>query len=398
MAPPALLGELHVAFVRRSADERGSMEAVASEHLRLSGVYWGLACCALLRAPGDALGDAKALAAWVRSCGVRSGAEGKALGFAPAPGHDAHLLYTLSALQVLALLGELGDVDADAVAAYVAGTSTSEEGLHDDTAPRSHPLLAQIAGLQRCDGSFAGDASGEVDTRFSYCALAACALLCRLPALDVPRAAAFVRSCANFDGGFGATPGGESHAGQIFTALGAPSFATTRKARQVSSLTHPFPCSGALAIAGELPTGAAADRLGAWLAARQLACGGLCGRPEKAPDVCYSWWVLSSLAMLRRSRWLCRSALRAFILRCQDGSKGGISDRPDDEADVFHTFFGVAGLALMGHPGLEEMDPVFALPRRLTRSLGLNHADSCDSGRAAFGDSDSDDEAAAAGA
>jgi geranylgeranyl transferase type-2 subunit beta len=41
----------------------------------------------------------------------------------------------------------------------------------------------------------------------------------------VPAAAAFVRRCANFDGGFGATPGGESHAGQIFTALGALRFA-----------------------------------------------------------------------------------------------------------------------------------------------------------------------------
>ena len=77
------------------------------------------------------------------------------------------------------------------------------------------------AGLQRGDGSFAGDGAGEVDTRFSYCALACCALLRRLPALNVRAAAAFVRSCANFDGGFGATPGGESHAGQIFTALGA---------------------------------------------------------------------------------------------------------------------------------------------------------------------------------
>jgi geranylgeranyl transferase type-2 subunit beta len=46
-----------------------------------------------------------------------------------------------------------------------------------------------------------------------------------LAALDVPAAAAFVRRCANFDGGFGATPGGESHAGQIFTALGALRFA-----------------------------------------------------------------------------------------------------------------------------------------------------------------------------
>ena len=102
------------------------MEAVASEHLRLSGVYWGLTACALLRAPADALGDPAALGDWVLSCAVRSGGgdgdEQRRLGFAPAPGHDAHLLYTLSALQVLALLGRLGDVDADAVAAYVAGT------------------------------------------------------------------------------------------------------------------------------------------------------------------------------------------------------------------------------------------------------------------------------------
>ena len=132
--PPALQGALHVAFVRRSAEEKGSMEAVASEHLRLSGVYWGLTACALLRAPGDALGDAQALGDWVLSCAVRrsgsgSDGNGERLGFAPAPGHDAHLLYTLSALQVLAMLGRLGDVDADAVAAYVAGTSTLASAL-----------------------------------------------------------------------------------------------------------------------------------------------------------------------------------------------------------------------------------------------------------------------------
>ena len=108
------------------------MEAVASEHLRLSGVYWGLTACALLRAPADALGDPAALGDWVLSCAVRrsgSDGNGERLGFAPAPGHDAHLLYTLSALQVLALLGRLGDVDADAVAAYVAGTSTLASAL-----------------------------------------------------------------------------------------------------------------------------------------------------------------------------------------------------------------------------------------------------------------------------
>ena len=29
---------------------------------------------------------------------------------------------------------------------------------------------------------------------------------------------------------------------------------------------------------------------------------GLNGRPEKLPDVCYSWWVLASLAILNRQQ------------------------------------------------------------------------------------------------
>ena len=79
-----------------------------------------------------------------------------------------------------------------------------------------------------------------MDTRFSYCALAACALLRRLPSLDVAAAARFVRSCANVDGGVGATPGGESHAGQIFTALGA----TRQRATWTASLeSRPLVCT-----------------------------------------------------------------------------------------------------------------------------------------------------------
>ena len=89
------------------------------------------------------------------------------------------------------------------------------------------PLFSDVASLQRPDGSFAGDAWGEVDTRFSYCALATAALLGRLEELDVPAAVAFLAACRNFDGGFGATPGGESHAGQAFTCVAALAIAST---------------------------------------------------------------------------------------------------------------------------------------------------------------------------
>ena len=35
------------------------------------------------------------------------------------------------------------------------------------------------------------------------------------------------------------------------------------------------------------------------------------------------------------------------IVIVQDKENGGISDRPYDAVDVFHTFFGVAGIAIL---------------------------------------------------
>ena len=110
--------------------------------------------------------------------------------------------------------------------------------------------------------------------------------------IDVPKAVSYIHACANFDGGYGVSPGAESHAGQIFT------------------------CVGALAIAGRLDL-VDRDRLGGWLSERQLPNGGLSGRPEKLEDVCYSWWVVSSLAMIDRLHWIDGDKLAQFILRCQ---------------------------------------------------------------------------------
>lgn len=60
-------------------------------------------------------------------------------------------------------------------------------------------------------------------------------------------------------------------------------------------------------------------------------------------QVCYSWWVLASLAILGRADWIDQEKLARFILSCQDTEKGGIADRPEDMADVWHTIFGTAG-------------------------------------------------------
>lgn len=76
--------------------------------------------------------------------------------FGAAKQHDPHMLYTLSALQILALCNRLDLVsDPDLVAGF-------------------------IASLQLPDGSFTGDKWGEVDTRFTYCAFSALSIIGKL--------------------------------------------------------------------------------------------------------------------------------------------------------------------------------------------------------------------------
>ncbi|XP_057952869.1 geranylgeranyl transferase type-2 subunit beta 1 [Malania oleifera] len=302
------MGELevdkHARYILSVEKDKDSFESVVMEHLRMNGGYWGLTTLDLLGKLQTI--DPDEVVSWVMECQHESG------GFGGNIGHDPHILYTLSAVQILALLDRLDVLNIETVSNY-------------------------IARLQNEDGSFSGDMWGEVDTRFSYAAICCLSLLNCLDKISVENAVRYVLSCKNMDGGFGCTPGGESHAGQIFC------------------------CVGALAIAGSLHL-IDRDLLGWWLCERQVKSGGLNGRPEKLPDVCYSWWVLSSLIMIDRVHWIDKEKLVRFILDCQDKENGGISDRPDDAVDVFHTYFGVAGLSLLEYPGLKAIDPAYALP------------------------------------
>jgi len=66
-----------------------------------------------------------------------------------------------------------------------------------------------------------------------------------------------------------------------------------------------------------------------------------------------------------------KSKLRAFILDCQDDENGGIADRPGDMADVYHTFFGLGGLSLIGYEGLDQIDPSYALCTKTLIRMGI---------------------------
>uniref|UniRef100_H2ZE28 Geranylgeranyl transferase type-2 subunit beta n=1 Tax=Ciona savignyi TaxID=51511 RepID=H2ZE28_CIOSA len=235
-APKNFLMSKHIEYIANYGANKEDYEYCMTEYLRLSGIYWGLTAVDLMHCR-DRMNENE-IVEFVVSCQKDCG------GFGPAPDHDPSILYTLSAIQVLCMLDKVEKIDVEKAVDF-------------------------IGGLQNEDGSFSGDEWGEVDTRFSFCAVTALSLVGRLwenCPINVAKTVEFILSCMNFDGGFGCRPGSESHSGQIYC------------------------CVGALSVLGELHH-VDDDLLGWWLCERQLPSGGLNGRPEKMPDVCYSWWV-----------------------------------------------------------------------------------------------------------
>ncbi|ODV86716.1 hypothetical protein CANARDRAFT_195837 [[Candida] arabinofermentans NRRL YB-2248] len=315
--PKFLAKELHIKYIKSLDSQKQFIEYWLSEHLRMNGLYWGI--CALFTMRSESELDREEVKKFILEC-----YDDKNGGFASFPKHDSHILSTLSALQILKMYDMLDDV--------VKGE-------------RRDKLVRFIKGLQLPDGSFQGDHFGEVDTRFIYTAIQSLAILEELTEEIVNPAVEFTLLCQNFDGGFGMIPGAESHAAQVFT------------------------CLGTLALAGALDKLKDEELLVWWLSERQVANGGLNGRPEKLPDVCYSWWVLSCLGILGKLNYINEKKLREFILDCQDLESGGISDRPDNQVDAYHTLFGIAGLSLLGYENLEPIDPIYCMPCRITATI-----------------------------
>ncbi|UZJ50732.1 hypothetical protein CBS101457_000052 [Exobasidium rhododendri] len=328
----SLLIPLHIRYITVLASHTSSLTYHLTTHLRLNAIYWAVTTLFLLRSP-DAL-PREDVIAYVLSCWDDT--QG---GFGSHPGHDAQIHVTLSAIQVLFMYDQLHTID-----------------------DKRERLIQYILSLQDpSTGAFAGDASRlEYDSRFLYCAVSCLSLLTSMNAglegsssdpleqdplcrLDIEKTVNAVLACQNYDGGFGTGQGAESHASQAFVSVGALS----------------------LLNAIERWGSEGRRRHETWLSERQLPNGGLNGRPQKLEDVCYSWWVLSALAMLSKLHWINGAKLGNFILSAQDPDNGGIADRPDNVADIFHTLFGVAGLSLLGGKAandIDEVDPVYCLP------------------------------------
>lgn len=118
-----------------------------TEHLRMSGIYWGLTALDLMDQL-DSINREEVLE-FIGKCQYDCGGIGASIN------HDPHLLYTLSAIQILCMYDALDVINVDKAVKY-------------------------IKERQQSNGSFTGDIWGEIDVRFSFCAVASLSLLVKI--------------------------------------------------------------------------------------------------------------------------------------------------------------------------------------------------------------------------
>lgn len=94
------------------------------------------------------------------------------------------------------------------------------------------------------------------------------------------------------------------------------------------------------------------------LSLNEALCIGFNGRANKLADTCYCFWVSASLEVLGQGRLIDSEAARRFLLDETQHRIGGFGKQPGYPPDLYHSYLGLATLAMMKEPGLKEVDPV----------------------------------------
>lgn len=224
--------------------------------------------------------------------------------------------------------------------------------LGDDLSRVNRKAVIQgVRALQQEDGSFCATLGGsENDMRFVYCAACVCYILRDWSGMDVNKTIDFISKSMSYDYGIGQGPELESHGGVTYCAVAA--LCLMGKLHEVFSKKQ-------------------LEGLKRWAIFRQVS--GFQGRPNKAEDTCYSFWVGATLKLLEIFQMVNYEENRDYIMSTQYSVEGGFSKWVDSTADPMHTYLGLGGLSLMGEEELLEINPALNISQRATAHLHSIH-------------------------
>uniref|UniRef100_A0A8C0XXB7 Geranylgeranyl transferase type II subunit beta n=2 Tax=Cyprinus carpio TaxID=7962 RepID=A0A8C0XXB7_CYPCA len=106
-SPNTLLLDKHADYIAAYGSKKDDYEYTLSEYLRMSGIYWGLTVMDLMGQLSRM--NREEIIEFIKSCQHDCG------GISASTGHDPHLLYTLSAVQILSLYDSINVIDVDKV-------------------------------------------------------------------------------------------------------------------------------------------------------------------------------------------------------------------------------------------------------------------------------------------
>ena len=202
--------------------------------------------------------------------------------------------------------------------------------LGDDLSKVNKSEIMQSIKFQICeDGCALSHPNGiEKDMRFVYCACAICYILNSWEDINKELLTSYILSCQTYEGNFSLTPGHEGHGGATYCAVSSLYLLDTLK---------------------ELSR---KDELIQWLVLRQG--NGFQGRPGKAEDTCYGYWIGLSLQILEAEEFINKEDNIDFYSECES-SIGGFSKFPSGNPDPTHSYLGLWALTLLGVKGLKRL-------------------------------------------
>jgi protein farnesyltransferase subunit beta len=312
-----LLKKRHVQFLRDGVVEEGLPETyVGLDASRPWLLYWSLHALDLLDALDEEL-CARGVSALLSFQCPHGGFGGGPQADFP---HLAHLAPTYASL--------LGLV--------VAGNASAWKEIDRSS------MKAWLKRLKQPNGSFRmHEPDGETDVRAAYCAVVVGWLTdCWDEELE-KGLIEWIVQCQSWEGAFGGVPGAEAHGGYTYCALAA------------LAILHSNEIDGG-SRADLASTGVNVPRLTAWLTSQQIdLAGGFRGRTNKLVDSCYSFWQTACLVLLQGYQntglLFDPTALQQFILGACQSASGGLKDKPGKQPDFYHTCYALSGLSLAQH-------------------------------------------------
>jgi protein farnesyltransferase subunit beta len=273
-------------------------------------VYWILqsAHCLNMKFSSDVHRD---IIHFLKQCQYASG------GFGGGPAQYPHLAPTYAAILSLCLI----ESDESLEAIDVEG------------------IKSFLWSIREPNGSFRMHIEGEVDVRGAYCAVTV-ARICGISARDkvFEGTAEWIASCQTYEGGFGGIPNAEAHGGYSFCAIAALALLGNTSTVNLKTLLR-WGVNRQMRYEGgfqgrtnKLVDGCYSFWCGALIQVTQMLIEkttGIDGYTIKIEELLFNC-----------------EALQEYILICCQKPHGGLIDKPGKPEDSYHTCYNLSGLSI----------------------------------------------------